>query len=277
MPAELKLSPSPTVTAGGRVDGHPGAPLTAVSRWEGADYDREVFLIASGADRVCASLYSAPNPTHGVVILPGWARDGRYLLEWSHRLALGVAKRGGCGVLIQWPGNEDSEGDVDAVTLDRLVEVATDAVAAGRLRHPGARWSFAGLRLGGAVAALAAGRARACSIAMVQPDLDPVAYFDHASRSERLNLLRGDPHPGWAFGTPMPAGLRQPDAAALVQQALGSLTCPAAVIRHAAPKLAPLPDSVAEIVVPGNWYFPPGGDHRPLRRQALKYLTQQAR
>jgi hypothetical protein len=244
----------------------------ASARWEGRRYFREVFWVLSGGDRLYASLYSAPRPTVGVVILPGWGRDGRLLLEWCHKLALGVTKLGGCGVLVQWPGHEDSEGDASALTFDRLVEVVVDALWAGQECFPKARWSLAGIRLGGTAVALAANAARVPTAVLVQPDLNLEAYFDQVARSARLNLLRGDPHPGWGFGTEIPDGLRQPGTAAVVESALASLICRTAVIHYSFPVPEPLPHNVLDITVQGNWWRPPGGDHRLLRHRALEFL-----
>lgn len=235
----------------------------------------------SGAERLSASLYSARGkaPTLGVVVLPtwgGWGRDGRLLLEWCHRLAAGVAGQGGCGLLVQWPGHEDSEGDASKLTFERLVEVALDALSAGRERFPSAPWSLAGIRLGGAVVALA-GEAGAVSAALlIQPDLDPAQYFDQVERIARRNLLLGEsfnPHTGWSVDdVEIPDGLRGRDWAPRLHTALESLRCTAGVLRYSSPNPERLPGNVMDIRVDGNWWWPPAGDHRLLRRRALDFL-----
>ncbi|HBV95250.1 MAG TPA: hypothetical protein DEG26_11375 [Chloroflexi bacterium] len=246
---------------------------SVVCRSRGREYLREVGWIHSGPDRLYASLYAARTPAAGVVVLPHWGRDGRLLLEWCHRLALGAAHRGGCGVLVQWPGNEDSEGGGGAPDLDRLVEIGLEVLAASRRRFPTIPWSLAGVRLGAVVAALAADSGDAAAVVLVQPELDLQAYFDQVARAARLNLVRGDPHPGWGFRAEIPAGLGQPGVGARVHAALGTLSRPVGVVRYAVPPSDPLPGNVLEVTVPGSWLRPPGGDHRPLRHRALGFLS----
>jgi hypothetical protein len=178
--------------------------------------------------------------------------------------------------LVQWPGHEDSEGDASALTFDRMVEVALDALASGRKRFPEITWSLGGIRLGGAVVALAAAGAAAPTSLLVQPVLDPVGYFHEVERAARRNRLLGDPHnphPGWSVDEfEIPEGLRAPRVSTQVSRALAALSAGTGVVRYATPSPGPLPPHVVDVVIEGAWWWPPGGDHRILRDKALRFL-----
>ena len=254
---------------------------SAGSQWEAGGLRREVFWVRSGAEQLSASLYSVRvgAPSMGVLVLPawgGWGRDGRLLLEWCHRLAAGVAGLGGCGLLVQWPGHEDSEGDASALTFDRLVDVALDSLSAGRKRFPATTWALAGIRMGGTVAALAGADAAVPTVLLIQPDLDPARYFDEVERTARRNRFLGEsfnPHTGWSIDdVEIPEGLRRSDAAPRIRAALESLECTTGIVRYTLPAPDPLPDKLVDMRGDGNWWWPPGGDHRLLRRRALDFL-----
>jgi hypothetical protein len=157
------------------------------------------------------------------------------------------------------------------------MEVALDALAAGRERFPSAPWSLAGIRLGGAVVALAGEVASVSTALLIQPDLDPAGYFDQVERTARRNQLLGEPfnpHTGWSIDdVEIPDGLRGRDWAPRVRGALESLRCTTGVVRYNSPAPDRLPDNVLDISVDGNWWWPPGGDHRLLRRRALGFLA----
>jgi hypothetical protein len=215
-------------------------------------------------------------PRQGVVVLPHWGHDGRFLLEWCHRLTFGVAKLGGCGLLVHWPGSEDSEGDTAEVTVDQLVQAVLSALRTGRERFPEVPWSLAGIRLGATLASIASAQAGVHKVALVQPEFDPVSYFKAVERRARLNWARGAPHRGWGLGEEVPRGLKVPFPSLIRQApgtALGSVT---AVIHYRLPAVGPLPPTVTNITVRGSWSRPPDGDHRVLRRQALSFLCDRA-
>lgn len=96
--------------------------------------------------------------------------EGKQLLQWCHQLAAGVSARGGAGLVLHWPGFEDSGGDPHAVDFDRFVDACEDAVRHAPGSDDGRRWSIAGIRLGGAAAALATKRLHASSLVLVEPD-----------------------------------------------------------------------------------------------------------
>lgn len=48
------------------------------------------------------------------------------MLEWCHRFAHDLAVAGIGTVVPDWPGTGDSEGNVNEVTLDRLVQAGLD-------------------------------------------------------------------------------------------------------------------------------------------------------
>jgi hypothetical protein len=95
---------------------------------------REVFYFRSGPDLLYASLYRRIRPTTALRLLvcPSWGMEGKQLLQWCHQLARGVSDLGGTGLVVEWPGFEDSEGDPQAVAkLQRLA--ARDSYARGEL------------------------------------------------------------------------------------------------------------------------------------------------
>src|SRR4051812_4608847 len=94
---------------------------TTASRHDVGNVGREVFYFRSGPDRLSASLYRRLRPTTAlrVLICPSWGMEGKQLLQWCHRLARGVSDLGGTGLVVEWPGFEDSEGDPQAVTFAR--------------------------------------------------------------------------------------------------------------------------------------------------------------
>jgi hypothetical protein len=254
----------------------PASGWSEASKWDDETCHRESFRLSSGDDKLYASLYSSrpTTPKMGVVVLPHWGHDGRFLLEWCHALALGAARLGGCGLLVHWPGSEDSEGDPGRVTVDQLVQAVLSALCAGKERLPEVPWSVAGVRLGATVASIAAARAEAHKVALVQPVLDPEPYFNGVERRARLvrALTRGAPHPGWGFGEEVPSGLRGLSAG-LVRKGLEGLRADVAVVHYRLPVLGPLPPNIRDITVRGKWSRPYEGDNAALRREALNFLS----
>jgi hypothetical protein len=251
---------------------------TAASSWGRGRSHRETFLFGSGDDVLYASLYGSPRSERalGVVVCPSWGAEGRHLLTLGHRLALGVAKRGGTGLVFHWPGFEDSEGESGDATLDLLTQACLDAAAAGRARTPVTRWAVVGIGLGASVATLAAPQLAARSLLLVQPSLDPSRYVDDLERTGKRAALRLGAPDGWAFGHPVPVGLRTADAAARVRDALAAFDGRAAVVAYAEP--APgVPAGLAMHTVPGDWRRPRLRDHRPLVAAAAKWLRAEVR
>ena len=119
------------------------------SRHDADEVRREVFYFRSGPDLLYASLYRRIRPTTElrVLVCPSWGMEGKQLLQWCHQLARGVSDLGGTGLVVHWPGFEDSEGDPEQVTkFDRLIDAcrdgnqrgaATPTASAGRLPASG--------------------------------------------------------------------------------------------------------------------------------------------
>jgi len=248
------------------------------SSWAGGQYRRESFFFSSGGEQLYGSLYAATTPKRslGLVVCPSWGMEGWELLGWCHNLAHGVAGLGGYGLVLHWPGFQDSEGDPRDATFTRLTQAVHDAVVAGRRVLPGARWSVAGIRIGAAVAALAAPSLSAPHLLLVQPELDPVTYFDGIERAGRRFYLGEGLPAGWAFGHPLPSGLRMPEAAGQVAQALGSFAGTGAVVRYKEPA-SPAPPGLESVTVRGDWRRPPMHDHRPLLMTAIRWVRRTTR
>jgi hypothetical protein len=242
------------------------------STWDGDGYYRECFRFSSGDEKIYASLYcvSPAVPRQGVVVLPHWGHDGRFLLEWCHRLAFGVARSGGCGLVVHWPGWQDSEGDPAGVTWDQLTQVALGAVRSGQMRTPQIPWCLAGIRLGATVASLAAVGAGAHKVALVQPELDPGSYFKAVERRARLTWELAQ-FRGWWWGEEVPRGLKLLSAG-LVRESLEALGNRGVVIHYRLPPLGPFPPNVRSVTLRGAWSRPPTGDHRAIRRETLNFL-----
>jgi hypothetical protein len=244
------------------------------SRVERAGIAREVFFFPSRDDLLYASHYApvARVPSARVLICPSWGMEGKQLLQWCHQLAAGVSARGGEGLVLHWPGFEDSGGDPHAVDFDTFVDACADAV-----RHaPGpddGRWSVAGIRLGGAAAALATKRLDARSLVLVEPALDPAQYFDELERVGRRARLGAPSLAGWAFAHPLPLGLRDADCAARVSHAIEEFAGDAVVIRHKKPE-RPAPSGIEVRTVPGSWQRGPFDEHRTLLVDALRWIAR---
>ena len=238
---------------------------------------RECLWTVSGSDQVYGSLYAPwpKEPSQGVLVLPHWGRDGRYLLEWCHRLALGVARNGGCALLLHWPGTEDSERRGGATGYDDLVLAALSTLGRGRERFPSLSWSLSGVRLGGTVAALALGASDAAGAVLVEPELDPQAYLRERERRARASYVRGYPHLGWGFYEKVPSQLRDPMSREVIYDSLATARCPLTVVRYAGPAPAELPSNVRDRRVPGHRVY--STDHRRLRWETLRALRRPAK
>jgi len=251
------------------------------ARWSGDICDREsfrfpLFLVPAGRpEELYGSLYYAKpsRPRQCLVVLPHWGHEGRFSLEWCHKLASGAASLRANAMVLHWPGTEDSDGDASEVTLELLVDavLSSRGVLAGRFgKIP---CSVAGFGLGGTVAALAQARGGFYKTALVQPVLDPDRYFQTMEARARLSWARGVPHRGWGFGDRVPAGLKAASPTA-VQESLQAARSTVAVIRDHSTE--PLPPAVQEIAVHMKWPRPAGWDNGALRRETLRFLCGRA-
>jgi hypothetical protein len=287
------VSVAVTPDQGGDVDGsrRPVAPLgpdLAAARraaaWDAASAigtgaaRREVFHFDSGGEQVYGSLSGQPQAGGPCLVLcPGWGLESARLLGWLVQLAGDLAALGGCGLVVHWPGFQDGPVPSSPVTFDRLVQVVRDAARAGQ-EHTGVeRWSAGGVRLGAAIAAAAAPQLGAEHLLLVQPALDPAQHLADLERSGRRANLRKRIPPGYAFGYPIPPGLADPDAAALVTGSLASFTGRALAVRYRSPEPEPVPASVRTVTVPGAWAPPHRYDHAVLRVATVRALRRQLR
>jgi hypothetical protein len=222
---------------------------------QGGRLKREVFFFRSGPDHIYGTLFSGPETGGdgpGVVICPSWGFETYRLRDACYSIARRVAELGGAGMVFDWVGHGDSSGEPEDATLQRMLDVAGDALAHSAGLHPSLSWGYGGFRLGACVAAAAAERAGAKSLLLIQPSLDPEAHFeDIAHTVRRASMGRGAGEP-WAFGSPLPdlrTWTSDIDAAA----ALSSFGGPAVGVRFARPAAVALPDGVEEIRVDGVW------------------------
>jgi alpha/beta superfamily hydrolase len=228
--------------------------------WVGEGLRREAFFFESGGERLYGSLYAAASPSRpdGVAICNSWGFEGNQGDRTMHLLALAAARAGGAGLTFHYPGFGDSYGDLATATLETLAGAAADAVAEGSRRLPGTSWTLAGLMLGASVAALAAERAGADRLLLVQPALQPSRYFQRLARSARRAAVRVPARAGNAYGYPLPQRIVDAGGAAdaAVATALADFAGIGTVVRYAAPEIGdPLPASFEQIVLPGTWRF----------------------
>jgi hypothetical protein len=257
----------PTITTtGGAVVRHPSG------------VEHHSFFLPSGRDRVYATLYAPPSaPRFGVLLCPTWGIDARMMLEWTHRLAHRLATSGIATVVPCWPGTEESEGAMDDVTLDRLVEAGVDVAAAAEDRRGVPAWGVAGLGVGAAAASLIAPKIDATRIALIQPSLDLIATFAEAERASRRGRLDNDPLAAWSFGYPTPPGLRRHDDTERIRGALAAFGGSGAVVRYRRPDQGVDVPGFRTVVVWGDWRRPARLDHGPLAVATTRWLRRSRR
>jgi hypothetical protein len=247
------------------------------SRLDVGNVRREVLYFRSGADLLYASLYRPIRTTTAlrVLVCPSWGMEGKQLLQWCHQVARSVGDLGGTGLVVHWPGFEDSEGDPEAVTFERLVAACEDGVAAVS-GSESRRWSLAGIRFGASVATLAAGPLSSPYLVLAEPALDPASYFAEIERAGRQSRLGAPVPSGWAFAHPLPAAIRDPESGARVAAALDAFTGRAVAVRHKKP-VRPHPAGIALRTVPGSWQRGPFAEHRALFVSTQRWLRRAAR
>jgi hypothetical protein len=180
-------------------------PWASLSLWQGDGVRRELFNFNSGPDELYGSLYAAMEPERDLrlVICPGWGFDFFQMNDLMHALALGIARLGGAAVLFHPPGHGDSRGSIEDLTIDRNVAAALDAAGEAGRRLGGDAWDFGGIRIGAAVAALAADSAGGRLLPLIDPVLDLATHFEAITRrAKRLSLGRTDVLS--LFGHPLP-------------------------------------------------------------------------
>jgi hypothetical protein len=196
------------------------------------------------------------------------------LSEWCHRFAHGLAASGVAAVIPHWPGTEDSDGNPNEITLDRLVEAGVDTTTAAAARGAVPAWGVAGIGVGASVAALVAPKLEASRLVLVQPVLDLVAYFAERERVGRRAQLGRETTPDWSFGHPHPPGLRRDQDTARVLDALRSFSGKGMVVQYRRPSPARPPDGFRVVNVWGDYRNPPRVDHGPLRIETTRVLLR---
>lgn len=247
------------------------------SRLDVGQVRREVSYFRSGPDLLYASLYRPNRTTTSlrVLVCASWGMEGKQLLQWCHQVARSVSDLGGLGLVVHWPGFEDSEGDPHAVSFERLIAACQDGVRSVS-GSDGDGWSLAGIRFGASVATLAAGALSSPALVLVEPALDPAAYFAEIERTGRQSRLGAAVPPGWAFAHPLPDAIRDPESGARVAAALEAFRGRAVVIRHKKPDRS-TPEGIAVRTVPGVWQRGPFADHRTLLVTTQRWLKRAAR
>jgi hypothetical protein len=248
----------------------------------GSALEQEVFFFHSGPDRIYGTLFAGAQAGDlpGMVVCPSWGFETYRLRDASYTLARRIAERGGAGFVFDWVGHGDSSGEPEDATLDRMIDVAGDALRHATGLRPSLDWGLTGIRLGACVAADVAARAGAKALLMLQPSLDPVAHFEEIRRAVRRASLGRVPDERWAFGSPLPDvatwGVSNGATRAL-EQFDGRL----AAVRFTKPPGAPLPAGVEEIRVDGAWRTGLSGAARrdllPLLDAATAWLERDAR
>jgi hypothetical protein len=232
----------------------------AAETWSGPGLRRDVFFFDSGPDRLYGSLYAA-EPSRvpvGVVLCPSWGVEFTQYLTFCHRVAAGFAVKGMAALIFHPPGQGDSTGDVHTCTMNRLLEAARDAASEASKRVQDARWDFAGVRFGATVAALAAcaggeTHGEGATLTLVQPILDPRAYFEELLRvARRSGSDRPDEDP-MAFGYAVPRSVVESAKDVDVRQRLAQYHGRGAVVRCGSPKSDPPPAGFAIFDVGGTW------------------------
>lgn len=250
-----------------------GAPTSVV---HGGNVRHESLFFLSGPDHLYATLYSPANDRIrlGVVLCQAWGADGMAMYGWTQRAGRDLAEAGVATIIPHWPGAFDSEGDHERLTFGRIVEAGSDAAAAAEQRGDIPAWGVLGVGVGAASAALLATALSATRCVLAQPALDPAAYFTEIERRSRRASLGGPSTAGWAFGYPIPPGLRGPDAADLVSAALGSFAGKGAVVRYRKPVSAAPPAGFDTVTIRGNWALPGRDDRKELRRGVTRWLAR---
>ncbi|MFL5799239.1 MAG: hypothetical protein ACJ77A_15070 [Actinomycetota bacterium] len=213
---------------------------------------RQVTFLQSGSNRVYASLY-VPETTDGVAVLicPSWGAEVALAVDASHRLAWTLAEQGVACTLYHPPGHLDSTGDPSDVSVDDLVAAAVDSSVLLREHCRDGELRLVGIGLGASVAALAAARLGAHSLVLVEPEVDPAAFFQGLRRAgARASLRQGDRDA--PFGHAVPRALPGRELTTRVAGALAALQGRVTAFRFASSSPTPLPPGIETIDLPGG-------------------------
>jgi len=158
----------------------------------------------------------------GCVLLAPLADERKSSLRSMVEVARTLAGRGIAALRIDYRGAGDSSGTSIETTLASMAEDAAAGAEYLRKRCGCDKVALAGLRLGGSVALLAAERARADAVVMIEPVVDGGAYVRELRRrrSIRRMLTKGQEAAGDAEDPDSPFDL---DGTALARAFLAEL------------------------------------------------------
>jgi alpha-beta hydrolase superfamily lysophospholipase len=220
---------------------------------------RSVLFFPCGREQLYGSLYAAERPSGrtALILCPSWGHEMAELVELSHALARGMARLGGAGFVFHPPGHGDSTGELDLIGMSDLVEGAEAAARTAGAVAPGFDWALAGIRLGASVAALAAARGSGSVVALIQPVLDPPAYFDELRRFSRRLSPGGEPgERSMVFGHPLSPDPAQGVVQEDVRRALDMVDGPSVVVHCEGSPPHPVVRYGELVTVPGRWRHP---------------------
>jgi hypothetical protein len=231
---------------------HRPKPWVDASAWSGDGIRQEVFFFRSADDSLFASLTVAQKRTQplGLIVCSSWGREAGELQPLYRGLSEGMARKGGASLEFHPPGHGDSSGRAEAVTLRRLVDAAIDARAEAERRMKDVEWAFAGIRLGAAIATVAARETSSSTLLLLQPDLDPAQYFADVVRSSRRSSLGGG---DTVFGVPLSERTRASAADVDVRGALAGFGGRTLVVSYP-PAVQSLPTDAHAASVKGAWW-----------------------
>jgi len=177
------------------------------STWRGNGLRREVFTFGSGEASIYGSLYAPDDrePASAFIVCAPWGIEGPPGERLARSFARGVARAGASALVFDWPGQGESEGEPHLVEIDQLIRSVYDAAANLTVRFPRVRLALAGLRLGSAIAALAAKGVSPSALVLMQPVWDPAVHFASMEKAAKRSGSAGEWSPGWAFGFPLPS------------------------------------------------------------------------
>ncbi len=135
------------------------------------------------------SMPAGRNAHCAAVLLGPFAEEKKSSLRPLVEMAREMAAAGFTAVRLDFRGTGDASGPSEELSVESMVEDALSAVAFARSECGAKRVALVGLRLGGAVAVLAAGRARADALVLVEPVVSGAAYVKSLSRQQAIRRM----------------------------------------------------------------------------------------
>jgi hypothetical protein len=230
-----------------------------------------VFYFPSGGLELYGSLYVPLSEArqHGIVICGSWGVEADRTYGMLRELALASARLGIAAMVFHYPGQGDSLGITRDSTLADLTQSTIDAAAEASRRRQ-VEWIFVGLRIGALPAARAASADESRRVLLIQPSLDPSAYFAELATSARRARLGVAAAEGVVFGYAVPPAVHDDRDPMGEVASRGPLA--GAIVRYAGPTpVDPVLHSLELIERPGRWRFQ-HAHHPELSGAALRWL-----